>query len=253
MKHVRLVHPTTGQPASGVLKDELIQSDGGLFSTQDVRLLAPCTPTKIICVGRNYVDHAKELGNPVPEKPMLFLKPPSAVIGPEDPIVLPDSDEVHFEGELAVVIGRTCRHVSASDAPGVIFGYTCLNDVSDRVAQRWEKNWVRAKAFDTSAPLGPVVVTPDEIAEPFRIRTRRNGDVCQDGSTRDLIFPISLLIETISSVMTLMAGDVIATGTPAGVGPLAAGDVVEVEIDGIGILRNPVQAGRMPPRRARLR
>jgi 2-keto-4-pentenoate hydratase/2-oxohepta-3-ene-1,7-dioic acid hydratase in catechol pathway len=148
---------------------------------------------------------------------------------------------VHYEAELAVVIGKRCRRVSAARATDVILGYTCLNDVSDRVAQKWEKNWVRAKGFDSSAPLGPVLVTPDEVEEPFHVRLRLNGDLKQDGWTSAFIFPIPLLIEEITSFMTLEPGDVVATGTPEGVGRLSRGDVVEVEIDGIGILRNPVE------------
>jgi 2-keto-4-pentenoate hydratase/2-oxohepta-3-ene-1,7-dioic acid hydratase in catechol pathway len=177
----------------------------------------------------------------VPERPLLFFKPSSAVIGPDEPIVLPGSDDVHYEAELAVVIGRHCRSVPAARANDVILGYTCLNDVSDRVAQKWEKNWVRAKGFDTSAPLGPILVTPDELEEPFHVQLRLNGDVKQDGWTSAFIFSIPYLIEEITSFMTLEPGDVIATGTPAGVGRLSRGDVVEVEIAGIGILRNPVQ------------
>lgn len=173
---------------------------------------------------------------------MFFLKPPSAVIGPEDEIVLPKSPRVDYEAELAVVIGRRARAVRAQDAMTVILGYTCLNDVSDRDAQSWEKNWVRAKGFDTSAPIGPVVVTPDEIKEPFHITLRVNGVTKQDGTTRDLVVSIPRIIEELTSFMTLEPGDVIATGTPAGVGPLCAGDVVEVEIDGIGVLRNRVRA-----------
>lgn len=241
MRLVRFEHPVTRKPVEGTLAESSIQASGETFPLEDVRLLPPCVPTKIICVGRNYANHAKELGNAVPEKPLLFLKPPSAVIGPEDAIVLPVSAEVHYEAELAVVIGKRCKNVSAADTAGVILGYTCMNDISDRVAQRWETNWIRAKAFDTSAPLGPAILTADEVNEPFHITLRLNGEIKQDGRTSDLYFSIPALIETISAIMTLDPGDVIATGTPAGVGPLARGDIVEVAIDGIGILRNPVQ------------
>lgn len=241
MRLVRFEHPVTRKPVEGTLAESSIQASGETFPLEDVRLLPPCVPTKIICVGRNYANHAKELGNAVPEKPLLFLKPPSAVIGPEDAIVLPVSAEVHYEAELAIVIGKRCKNVSAADAAGVILGYTCMNDISDRVAQRWETNWIRAKAFDTSAPLGPAILTADEANEPFHITLRLNGEIKQDGRTSDLYFSIPALIETISAIMTLEPGDVIATGTPAGVGPLARGDIVEVAIDGIGILRNPVQ------------
>ncbi len=240
MRWVRFVHPLRKVPVEGQVEGASVRAGEEEFDLSDVRLLAPCVPTKIVCVGRNYADHAKEFGNEVPERPLLFLKPPSAVIGPEDPIVLPESDVVHYEGELAVVIGKRCKDVAAADAAQVIRGYTCLNDVSDRVAQKWETNWVRAKAFDTSAPLGPAIVSPDEAGEPFHITLRLNGELRQDGQSSDLYFSVPVLIETISRIMTLESGDVIATGTPAGVGPLTRGDVVEVEIDGIGVLRNPV-------------
>ena len=242
MKLLRFTHPDVEGPVRGELRGNTVHAEAGEFPFDAVTLLAPCVPTKIVCVGRNYAAHAAELGNDVPEQPLLFFKPPSAVIGPDEPIVLPDSPDVHYEAELAVVIGTRCRNVRAPNADGVILGYTCLNDVSDRAAQAWEKNWVRAKGFDTSAPIGPVLVTKDEISGPFHVTLRLNRELKQDGTTDLLIFPIPKLIETISSVMTLEAGDVIATGTPAGVGPLSAGDVVEVTIDGIGTLRNPVRA-----------
>ncbi len=241
MKRVRFRAPGSDEVWDGILEKGVIRSGAVRVPLEEVRLVAPCLPTKLVCVGRNYAAHAAELGNEVPERPLLFLKPPSAVIGHGDPIVLPKSDEVHYEAELAVVIGRRCRNVPAREAKSTILGYTCLNDVSDRVAQKWEKSWVRAKAFDGSAPLGPILVTPDEVEEPLHVRLRLNGEVKQDGWTSAFIFSIPQLIEEITSFMTLEPGDVIATGTPAGVGRLAPGDVVEVEIDGIGILRNPVQ------------
>ncbi len=243
MRQVRFVHPSAGMPAVGELVGDDVHTDGNAYPVSAVRLLAPCSPTKIVCVGRNYAAHAEELGNEVPESPLLFLKPPSAVIGPGETIRLPNSCEVHYEAELAVVIGTHCRNVPADQAGDVILGYTCLNDVSDRVAQRWEKNWVRAKAFDTSAPIGPLIVSADEIAGPFHVMLRLNEEVKQDGWTSSLIFSIPQLVETITAFMTLEPGDIIATGTPAGVGPLAPGDVVEVSIDGIGSLRNPVATG----------
>lgn len=241
MHLVRFKHPSSGMPTAGSLIGSSVQAGEETISLDDVKLLPPCIPTKIVCVGRNYADHAKELGNTVPEHPLLFLKPPSAVIGPEDTIVLPASEEVHYEAELAIVIGKRCKNVSAADAASVILGFTCMNDISDRVAQRWETNWIRAKAFDTSAPLGPSILTLNETSEPFHVTLRLNGEVRQEGWTSDLYFSIPILIETISAIMTLEPGDVIATGTPAGVGVLSRGDVVEVAIDGIGILRNSVQ------------
>ena len=241
MHLVRFVHPTSHLSMAGKMIGASIQAGDETFSLEEIRLLAPCIPTKIICVGRNYADHAKELGNEVPKRPLLFLKPPSAVIGPAESIILPDSEQVHYEAELAVVIGKRCKNVIASDAGDVILGYTCMNDVSDRVAQQWETNWVRAKAFDTSAPLGPVILPHAEASQPFHITLRLNGEIRQEGSTSDLYFSIPVLIETISAIMTLEPGDVIATGTPAGVGNLNSGDIVEVSIGGIGVLRNTVQ------------
>jgi len=208
MHLVRFIHPTSGVPMAGTMADLAIQSGHETFAVNDA-------------------DHAKELGNEVPERPLLFLKPPSAVIGPEDAIVLPDSEQVHHEAELAVVIGKRCKNVPAAEAASVILGYTCMNDVSDRVAQGWETNWVRAKAFDTSAPLGPAILPHGDASPPFHVTLRVNGELRQDGSTSDLYFSIPILIETISAIMTLEPGDVIATGTPAGVGNLQSGDIVE--------------------------
>jgi 2-keto-4-pentenoate hydratase/2-oxohepta-3-ene-1,7-dioic acid hydratase in catechol pathway len=240
MRWVRLTLDGSSKPLNGELVEDIVRVDGAEHRLGDVRLLAPCAPSKIVCVGRNYAAHAEELGNDLPEQPLLFLKPPSAVIGPDEMIQLPESAEVDYEAELAVVIGTRCRNVPEDRASEVILGYTCFNDVSDRVAQRWEKNWVRAKGFDTSAPLGPAIVSADELEEPFHVVLRLNGEIKQDGWTSALIFPIPRLIETITSFMTLEPGDVIATGTPGGVGRLCPGDVVEVTIDGIGTLRNPV-------------
>jgi 2-keto-4-pentenoate hydratase/2-oxohepta-3-ene-1,7-dioic acid hydratase in catechol pathway len=240
MKIVRFLRGK--KPVHGELIGDTVVAGKERFPLDSVRLLAPCVPTKVVCLGRNYVEHAKELGNVVPERPMFFFKPPSAVIGPDEEIVLPKSLRVDYEAELAVVIGRRARSVRAEDAMTVILGYTCLNDVSDRDAQGWEKNWVRAKGFDTSAPIGPVIVTPDEIREPFHITLRVNGVTKQDGTTKDLIVSIPRIIEELTGFMTLEPGDVIATGTPAGVGSLAPGDLVEVEIDGIGVLRNRTRA-----------
>ena len=242
MRHVRFMLPGSDQREVGQLRNGIIIKGKKEFSLEKVRLLAPCTPTKIICLGRNYAAHAQELGNPLPERPLLFFKPPSAVIGPEEEIVLPQSSRVDYEAELAIVVDRRCRNVKAKDAMEIIRGYACMNDVSDREAQGWEKNWVRAKGFDTSAPLGPAVVTKDEIEAPFHVMLRLNGEIKQDGSTSDLVFSIPEIIEEITAYMTLEPRDVIATGTPAGVGPLSPGDTVEVEIDGIGTLTNFVRA-----------
>ncbi len=241
MRLVRFTHPDIAGPHSGTLVGEMIRSDVGEYPRAAVRLIAPCTPTKIICLGRNYAAHARELGNAIPTRPLLFFKPPSAVIGPNDEIVLPDSPRIDYEAELAVVIGTRCRNVRPADARTVILGYTCMNDVTDRAAQEWDKNWVRAKGFDTSAPLGPVIVTADELDGPFHVMSRVNDELRQDGTTADFIFSIPAVIAEITSRITLEPGDVIATGTPPGVGPLQHGDVVEVEISGIGVLRNRVR------------
>lgn len=222
----------------------------GVFSAgplAELRLLAPVTPSKILCVGRNYKDHATELGNDVPKAPMLFLKPPSSLLAPGGVIVMPPaSQRVDYEGELGIVIGRRCRNIGPDeDVRQYIRGYVCVNDVTARDLQKTDGQWSRAKGFDTFCPVGPVV--SDEI-DPVRggavtVTTRVNGEVKQSGSTRDLIFPIAELLRYITAAMTLEPGDLIPTGTPAGVGPVTAGDVIEVEIDGLSTLRNVVGIG----------
>jgi 2-keto-4-pentenoate hydratase/2-oxohepta-3-ene-1,7-dioic acid hydratase in catechol pathway len=205
------------------------------------RLLAPVIPTKIVAVGKNYVDHAVEMGAEVPPSPIIFLKPPTTVIGPLQPIRLPAlSDEVHHEAELAVVMGKVTRNVPIEDVGGHILGYTAANDVTARDLQRLDGQWTRAKGFDTFCPLGPAIDTELDPLEGLSIICRVNGDVRQSGSTADLVFGVGELVTFVSSVMTLLPGDVILTGTPAGVGPIEAGDKVEVEIEGIGVLVNPV-------------
>jgi len=208
----------------------------------DVELLAPCAPTKIVCIGRNFPAHAQEHNAPVPTEPLIFLKPPSAVIGPEQPIILPpQSQQVEHEAELAVVIGRRCRHVPEETALEAVLGYTCGNDVTARDLQRTDGQWSRAKGFDTFCPLGPWIIAPFDPTD-MAITCRVNGRMRQFGLTRDMVFPIPRLIAYISAVMTLEPGDVILTGTPSGVGPLRPGDICEVEVEGIGVLRNPVAA-----------
>ncbi len=238
MRWVRFLED--GQAHWGELVGDIVLAQGQRRRLEELKLLAPAQPTKIICVGVNYRDHAQEMGRKLPERPALFLKPPSALIGPEETIYLPDSPRVDYEGELAVVIKERCKRVQASEALEVIWGYTCFNDISDRVAQSWELNWVRAKGFDTAACLGPVLVSPDELSEPLTIETRVNGKIRQRSDTSQLIFSVPEIIAEITSFMTLERGDIITTGTPAGVGPLAPGDIVEVEISGIGVLRNRV-------------
>ncbi|MDN5745836.1 MAG: fumarylacetoacetate hydrolase family protein [Nocardioidaceae bacterium] len=213
----------------------------------DVQLLAPVLPrSKVVGIGRNYAAHAAELGNEVPSEPLMFLKPNTSVVGPYDAIAYPrQSSEVHYEGELAVVIGRICRDVPAEKATDVIWGYTIANDVTARDLQRSEGRFTRAKGFDTFCPLGPWIETdldPHDFQAGRRVQTFLNGDVVQDGTTADMIFDIPALIAHVSGVMTLLPGDVILTGTPEGVGPMQVGDEVEIAIDGLGTLTNKVEA-----------
>jgi 2-keto-4-pentenoate hydratase/2-oxohepta-3-ene-1,7-dioic acid hydratase in catechol pathway len=238
----------TGAIATG---EDTIRVLGGTFfedpvptgeevALDDVLLLAPVLPSKLVCVGKNYAAHAAEFGMEVPEEPLLFLKPSTAVIGPNDPIrLLPISRRIDYEGELAVVIGRLARNVRSEDAYQVILGYTCANDVTLRDLQRTDDQWARAKGFDGSCPLGPWIETDVDPNDVF-VETRLNGDVRQRASTVDLAFGVATLIEYITAFMTLLPGDVILTGTPEGVGKLEAGDVVEVEVEGVGVLRNEV-------------
>lgn len=207
-------------------------------------LLAPVIPrSKVVAVGKNYRDHAAEMGGEAPAAPLLFLKPNTSVIGLGDAIVLPpQSHQVDYEGELAVVIGSITKNVAAEDALDHVFGYTVANDVTARDLQRSDGQWTRAKGFDTFCPLGPVIET--ELIPGAYLRTRVNGELKQDGTLADMVHDIPSIIAYASSIFTLLPGDVILTGTPAGVGPLAAGDTVEVEIEGVGSLVNPVRAAR---------
>jgi 2-keto-4-pentenoate hydratase/2-oxohepta-3-ene-1,7-dioic acid hydratase in catechol pathway len=209
------------------------------------RLLAPVTPTKVVCVGRNYRDHAKELGNEVPKEPLLFLKPPSAIVRPGGAIELPpESERVEHEGELAVVVGRTLRRASRAEALAAILGVTAANDVTARDLQRRDVQFTRGKGFDTFCPIGAFVETAPGPLEALRVITRVDGVERQNGSVADMIWPVDELLAYVSRVMTLLPGDVLLTGTPAGVGPLTAGNVVEVEIGpGIAHLSSPVRAG----------
>ena len=207
----------------------------------DVKLLAPSEPSKIICVGRNYVEHAKELGNEVPKVPLIFLKPPSAIISNGETILLPpQSAQVEHEGELVVVIGKRGRYITAENAKKHILGYTIGNDVTARDLQRTDDQWTRAKGFDTFCVFGPWIDTEFDPADAI-LSCRVNGQMRQMASTRDIVFNVPTLIAYISSVMTLEPGDLIFTGTPAGVGELKDGDEVVVEIEGLGVLRNPVR------------
>ncbi len=206
-----------------------------------LQLLSPVIPTKVVAVGRNYVEHAEEVGADVPEEPIIFLKPATSVIGPDSPVVYPpDSHNVQHEAELAVVVGRVARNVAAEDASKYIFGYTAANDVTARDLQRKDGQWTRGKGFDTFCPLGPVIETELDPLERLAVICRVNGDVRQAGFTTDMVFGVAELFAFISRVMTLLPGDVILTGTPSGVSSVEPGDLMEVEIDGIGSLANQV-------------
>jgi 2-keto-4-pentenoate hydratase/2-oxohepta-3-ene-1,7-dioic acid hydratase in catechol pathway len=240
---------------SGILENNVVSEiRGELWGSREptgrqwpldaIKLLPPSTPSKIVCVGRNYAAHASELGNELPKEPLIFLKPPSSVIAPGEAIVLPSvSKRVDFEGELAVVIGKRCKHVSpAEKVTSYIAGYTCLNDVTARDLQKPDGQWWRAKGSDTFCPLGPYLET--EFDPAATVETFVNGVRKQHASISNWIFSLDVIIRWIAQVMTLEPGDVIATGTPEGVGPLSAGDTVEVAVSGIGTLRNTVVASR---------
>ncbi len=254
MRLARIAHPTDGVAFVSVTSEDGVDTaaeiadhpfgeptfTGRSWPLADLRLLAPILPSKVVAVGKNYADHAAEMDSEVPKSPLIFLKPSTSVIGPGAPILLPpQSENVHFEGELAVVIGRPCRDVKAANASSVILGYTCANDVTARDLQRSDGQWTRAKGFDSFCPLGPWIETeldPGDVA----LTTEVDGEVKQDGHTADLVFLVSELVEFITAVMTLLPGDVILTGTPAGVGPITSGQTVSVTIEGIGTLSNPV-------------
>jgi len=230
-----IVVPLSGAPWLGPL-----ERGSARVALSSVKLLAPVEPSKVVAVGLNYRKHAEEMKKPLPEEPLLFIKPSTAVNGPMGPVVLPpQSKEVHHEAELGLVIGTRLHRASEAQAAEGIFGLTCVNDVTARDIQRREIQHTRSKSFDTFACIGPWVVTGLSPAD-LAVRCRVNGQVRQDGRTSDLIFPPARLVAFISDVMTLLPGDVISTGTPSGVGVLKAGDVVEVDIEGVGVLQNPV-------------
>jgi 2-keto-4-pentenoate hydratase/2-oxohepta-3-ene-1,7-dioic acid hydratase in catechol pathway len=208
----------------------------------EARLLAPVRPSKIVCVGRNYREHAAELGNEVPAEPLIFFKPPSSLLAPEQQIRRPKlSQRVDYEGELAVVVGRKCYKAGPDeDVRPYILGYSCLNDVTARDLQKSDGQWTRAKGFDTFCPVGPLVTDEIDPWAGVSVETRVNGETRQQGNTRDFIFPLEVVVRHITQVMTLFPGDLIATGTPKGVGPVVAGEVIEVSVEGVGTLRNPV-------------
>ena len=242
-------HPDTVSVLTGDPIAMSVQLTGERKELNSVRLLAPVIPrSKIVAVGRNYAAHAAEMGDEVPKTPLTFFKPNTSVIGPGEPIIYPRaSREVSFEGELALVIGRICKEVPVSRVPEVIFGYTVANDVTARDLQKSDGQWARAKGYDTFCPLGPWITTHQSLEEAaaLAIRTTLDGELRQDGNTKDMILTIPELVVYISSYTTLLPGDVILTGTPSGVGPMLPGQEVSVEIEGIGTLSNPV-AGILP-------
>jgi len=257
MKFCRFLQGASGKvPGAsgiyGILEGETIREIKGVpwgqwsqgeksFAVKECRLIAPVDPTKIVCVGRNYAAHAAEMGGEPPKEPLIFLKPPSSIIGAEDAIVLTKySQKVEHEGELGVVIGKTCAHLSDEEDPlKYVLGYTCVNDVTARDIQKSDVQFARAKGFDTFCPIGPHIETQLDPKDVL-VETHVNGARRQSGSTTLMIFSVVYLIRWISRMMTLLPGDIIATGTPSGVGPLVGGDKVEVSVAGIGVLRNPV-------------
>jgi len=233
------VFPLWDSPFAGA---GVVQS-GEVLALGEVQLLAPCEPSKIVALGLNYRDHAAEFGNPLPEEPLLFIKPSTAVIGPGEPIVCPPmSRRVDYEAELAVVISRPARRVPEAQAQDYILGYTACNDVTARDLQKKDGQWTRSKSFDTFAPLGPWIETDIPDPDHLTVEAYLNGERRQHSSTSNLVFPVAYLVAFISRIMTLLPGDVIATGTPAGIGPMGPGDVIEVRVEGVGSLKNPVIA-----------
>lgn len=252
MRIVRYQQKDEAPQYGWLLDDKVGEIDGDIFGRYrrrdantpraEVKLLAPSQPSKIVCVGRNYVDHAKELGNEVPKVPLLFLKPPSSIISSGEAIVLPpQSAQVEHEAELVAVVGKRGRHITTEDAKNYILGYTVGNDVTARDLQKTDGQWTRAKGFDTFCAFGPWIDTDFDPSDAV-VTCRINGQMRQMASTRDMVFSVATLVAYISSVMTLEPGDLIFTGTPAGVGPLKPGDRVDVEIDGLGAISNPVKA-----------
>ena len=245
MHHVRFRDPA-GSIREGTYDPETdtVAFGGEAYALDDpaIDVLPPAEPTKIVCIGRNYADHAAERGGEVPDRPLLFLKPPNALAGHGDEITVPaGKDRIDWEAEIAVVIGEQCKDVDADDAMDVVAGFTCMNDVSNRDDQDREQNWVRGKAFDGAAPLGPVLATPDEVPSDASVELRVNGETKQSSDRSHLMFDVPTLIEEITTYLTLEPGDVISTGTPEGVGALSDGDTVEVEIEGVGTLEHDVR------------
>ncbi|WP_267639356.1 fumarylacetoacetate hydrolase family protein [Haloarchaeobius amylolyticus] len=241
MKQVRFRDPA-GAVRTGEWDDGTVRFGGREYDQSAVEILPPCEPTKIVCIGRNYADHAAEMDSDVPDRPLLFLKPPNAVSSHGSEVTLPaGKDRLDFEAELGVVIDEQCRHVDEADAMDVVRGFTCVNDLSNRDDQRQETNWVRGKAFDGAAPIGPVIAPAEDVPADASVRSYCNGEVRQDGTRDQMIFSVPELVAEITQYMTLEPGDVIATGTPEGVGKLEDGDEVVVEVEGVGRLEHTVE------------
>jgi 2-keto-4-pentenoate hydratase/2-oxohepta-3-ene-1,7-dioic acid hydratase in catechol pathway len=231
-----------GAVRRGEYEDGTVSFGGRTYDVEDVDVLPPSEPSKIVCIGRNYAKHAAEKGSDVPDRPMLFLKPPNALAGHGDTVTAPEGkDTIEHEAELAVVIGEQCRNVDEADAMDVVAGYACADDVSNRDDQREERNWVRGKAFDGAAPIGPVLATPDEVPRDADVELRVNGETRQSSNTERFIFDVPELVAEITEYLTLERGDVILTGTPEGVSPVADGDTIEVEIEGVGTLEHDIE------------
>jgi 2-keto-4-pentenoate hydratase/2-oxohepta-3-ene-1,7-dioic acid hydratase in catechol pathway len=241
MRHVRFRDPA-GAVRRGTWHDDHVAFSDETYDLDAVDVLPPCEPSKIVCIGRNYADHAAELGADVPDRPLLFLKPPNTLAAHGDTVTLPAGKErVEWEAELGVVIGEQCRNVSESEAMDVVAGFTCVNDLSNRDDQRVETNWVRGKAFDGAAPMGPVLADPEDVPADASVELRVNGETKQSSDRSHLIFSVPELVAEITTYLTLEPGDVVSTGTPAGVGPLSDGDEVEVAVEGVGTLRHGVR------------
>jgi len=240
MRRVRFMDPGGTIRTGSWIDDRIVFSDQA-YDPDEVVILPPCEPTKVVCIGLNYEDHAAEAGMDVPDRPMLFLKGPNAIAGHRDVITLPDKNRVDYEAEIGIVIQEQCRNVPESRAMDVVAGFTCVNDISNRDDQEVEQNWVRGKAFDNSAPIGPVIATPQKVPDDADVKLFVNGECRQKSQRSQFIFSVPELIQEITTYVTLEPGDVISTGTPAGIGPLEDGDKVEVEVEGVGTLQHSVR------------
>jgi len=240
--HLMRFRDPAGAVRRGEYEDGTVSFGGRTYDVEEVDVLPPSDPSKIVCVGRNYAAHAEERNSEIPDRPMLFLKPPNALAGHGDTVTVPSGkDTIEHEAELAVVIGEQCRHVNEDDALDVVAGYACADDVSNRDDQSEERNWVRGKAFDGAAPIGPALATPEEVPADADIELRVNGETRQSSSIEHFIFTVPELLAEITEYMTLERGDVILTGTPEGVAEVEDGDRVEVEVEGVGALEHGIE------------